>query len=194
MSVLSEIVKNVLVIVLIASFLELMLPEGTLRPLVRFAIGLFVLIAILSPLVGVLFSDRNISIEWWDLQMDPGHEAQIMEEGEKINQQIWQSQQEVVSDKVAGQIGAVALLVPGVEDVETQVVLNKAGTVESLQLVVRPQVTSTDEEASQVGLFGESEPSLSAEEQEAIRSKLSTIIENLYGFENTVIQMEFEGG
>ena len=117
-----------------------------------------------------------------------------MEQGEKINQQIWQSQQEVVSDKVAGQIGAVALLVPGVEDVETQVVLNKAGTVESLQLVVRPQVTSTDEEASQVGLFGESEPSLSAEEQEAIRSKLSTIIENLYGFENTVIQIEFQGG
>ena len=194
MAVLSEIVKNVLVIVLIASFLELMLPEGTLRPLVRFAIGLFVLIAILSPLVGVLFSDRNISIEWWDLQMDPGQEAQIMEQGEKINQQIWQSQQDLVSDQVAGQIGAVALLVPGVEDVEAQVVLNEAGAVESLQLVVRPQVTSSDEEVSQVGLFGESESSISSEEQEVIRNKLSTIMENLYGFDNTLIQIDFQGG
>lgn len=194
MAVLSEIVKNVLVIVLIASFLELMLPEGTLRPLVRFAIGLFVLIAILSPLAGILFSDRNINIGWWDLPMEPGQEAQIIEQGEKINQKIWQSQQEVVSDKMAGQIGAVALLVPGVEDVEAQVVLNQAGMVESLQLMVRPQVNSSDEEVSQVGLFGESEPSLSPEEQEVIRSKLSTIIENLYGFENTVIQIEFQGG
>lgn len=194
MAVLSEIVKNVLVIVLIASFLELMLPEGTLRPLVRFAIGLFVLIAILSPLAGVLFSDRNINIGWWDLPMEPGQEAQIIEQGEKINQKIWQSPQEVVSDKVAGQIGAVALLVPGVEDVEAQVVLNQAGMVESLQLMVRPQVNSSDEEVSQVGLFGESEPSLSPEEQEVIRSKLSTIIENLYGFDNTVIQIEFQGG
>lgn len=194
MAVLSEIVKNVLVIVLIASFLELMLPEGTLRPLVRFAIGLFVLIAILSPLAGILFSDRNINIGWWDLPMEPGQEAQIIEQGEKINQKIWQSQQEVVSDKVAGQIGAVALLVPGVEDVEAQVVLNQAGMVESLQLMVRPQVNSSDEEVSQVGLFGESEPSLSPEEQEVIRSKLSTIIENLYGFDNTVIQIEFQGG
>lgn len=194
MAVLSEIVKNVLVIVLIASFLELMLPEGTLRPLVRFAIGLFVLIAILSPLAGILFSDRNINIGWWDLPMEPGQEAQIIEQGEKINQKIWQSQQEVVSDKMAGQIGAVALLVPGVEDVEAQVVLNQAGMVESLQLMVRPQVNSSDEEVSQVGLFGESEPSLSPEEQEVIRSKLSTIIENLYGFDNTVIQIEFQGG
>lgn len=194
MAILSEIVKNVLVIVLIASFLELMLPEGTLRPLVRFAIGLFVLIAILSPLAGVLFSDRNINIGWWDLPMEPGQEAQIIEQGEKINQKIWQSQQEVVSDKMAGQIGAVALLVPGVEDVEAQVVLNQAGMVESLQLMVRPQVNSSDEEVSQVGLFGESEPSLSPEEQEVIRSKLSTIIENLYGFDNTVIQIEFQGG
>jgi stage III sporulation protein AF len=194
MAVLSEIVKNVLVIVLIASFLELMLPEGTLRPLVRFAIGLFVLIAILSPLAGVLFSDRNIDIEWWDLQIDAGQEAQIMEQGEKINQQIWQSQQDLVSDQVAGQIGAVALLVPGVEDVEAQVVLNEAGAVESLQLVVRPQVTSSDEEVSQVGLFGESESSISSEEQEVIRNKLSTIMENLYGFDNTLIQIDFQGG
>ena len=56
MTVLSEIVRNVLVIVLIASFLELMLPEGTLRPFVRFAIGLFILIVVLSPLAGILFS------------------------------------------------------------------------------------------------------------------------------------------
>ena len=194
MAVLSEIVKNVLVIGLIASFLELMLPEGTLRPLVRFAIGLFVLIAILSPLAGVLFSDRNIDIEWWDLQIDAGQEAQIMEQGEKINQQIWQSQQDLVSDQVAGQIGAVALLVPGVEDVEAQVALNEAGAVESLQLVVRPQVTSSDEEVSQVGLFGESESSISSEEQEVIRSKLSTIMENLYGFDNSLIQIDFQGG
>ena len=99
-----------------------------------------------------------------------------------------------MSDKVAGQIGAVALLVPGVEEVEAQVVLNEAGVVESLQLVVKPQVNSRGEEASQVGLFGESEATLSPEEQEMIRSKLSTIIKNLYGFDNTLIQIEFQGG
>jgi stage III sporulation protein AF len=193
MAVLSEIVKNVLIIVLIASFLELMLPEGTLRPFVRFAIGLFILIAVLSPLAGVLFSNRSINVEWWDMKVNPAQEQQILQQGEKINQQIWQLDREVLSDKVAGQISAVALLVPGVEDVETRVVLDESGRVESLQLLVRPQTVSTDEEVGRVGLFQEKE-SASWEEQEVIRGKLSTIIKNLYGFEDTAIQIEFQGG
>lgn len=94
MTVLSEIVRNVLVIVLIASFLELMLPEGTLRPFVRFAIGLFILIAVLSPLAGILFSDRSINIEWWDMKINPAQQEQILQQGEKINAQIWHLDQE----------------------------------------------------------------------------------------------------
>ena len=193
MTVLSEIVSNVLVIVLIASFLELMLPEGTLRPFVRFAIGLFILIAVLSPLAGILFSDRSINIEWWDMKINPAQQEQILQQGEKINAQIWHLDQETLADKVAGQIGAVALLVPGVEDVEAHVVLDESGSVESVQLLVRSQAVSVDEEAGRVGIFQEAE-SVSFEEQEAIRNKLSAIIKNLYGFEHTAIEIEFQGG
>ena len=193
MTVLSEIVRNVLVIVLIASFLELMLPEGTLRPFVRFAIGLFILIAVLSPLAGSLFSDRSINIEWWDMKINPAQQEQILQQGEKINAQIWHLDQETLADKVAGQIGAVALLVPGVEDVEAHVVLDESGSVESVQLLVRSQAVSVDEEAGRVGIFREAE-SVSFEEQEAIRNKLSAIIKNLYGFEHTAIEIEFQGG
>lgn len=193
MAVLSEIVRNVLVIVLVASFLELMLPEGALRPFVRFAIGLFILIAVLNPVAGVLFSERDINIEWWDLKVNPRQEEQVLQQGEKIHQQIWQSNQEALSDKVAGQISAVAMLVPGVEDVETRVVLDESGGVQSLQLVVRPQTTTAAEEG-QMRVFGGSETGMSAQDQEAIRSKLSSIIANLYGFEDTAIQIEFQGG
>ncbi|HQA49166.1 MAG TPA: stage III sporulation protein AF [Syntrophomonadaceae bacterium] len=193
MTVLSEIVRNVLVIVLIASFLELMLPEGTLRPFVRFAIGLFILIAVLSPLAGILFSDRSINIEWWDMKINPAQQEQILQQGEKINAQIWHLDQETLADKVAGQIGAVALLVTGVEDVEAHVVLDESGSVESVQLLVRSQAVSVDEEAGRVGIFREAE-SVSFEEQEAIRNKLSAIIKNLYGFEHTAIEIEFQGG
>jgi len=194
MAVLSEIVRNVLVIVLIASFIELMLPEGTLRPFVRFAMGLFILIAVLNPVAGVLFENRTINTEWWDLKIDANQQEQVMERGEEINRQIWRSHQQALADKMAGQISAVAVLVPGVEDVETQVVLNESGEVESMHLLVKPQPLATADESGQVGVFGSNAADLSAEEQEAIRSKLSTIIKNLYGFEDTIVQIEFQGG
>lgn len=194
MAVLSEIVRNVLVIVLIASFLELMLPEGTLRPFVRFAVGLFILIAVLNPVAGVLFGSRTINTEWWDLKVNPGQQEQVLQQGQEINRQIWGAHQDALSDKVAGQISAVAMLVPGVEHVETRVVLNESGGVESMHLVVKPQPASSEDETGRVGVFGGSAAVLSAEEQEAIQNKLSTIIRNLYGFEDTAVQIEFQGG
>jgi stage III sporulation protein AF len=66
MSVLTEIVRNILVIIIMASFLELLLPEGAIRPFVRFAIGLFVLIAVLNPVLGYFFDDSNFQITWWE--------------------------------------------------------------------------------------------------------------------------------
>jgi stage III sporulation protein AF len=148
---------------------------------------------VLSPLAGILFSDRSINIEWWDMKINPAQQEQILQQGEKINAQIWHLDQETLADKVAGQIGAVALLVPGVEDVEAHVVLDESGSVESVQLLVRSQAVSVDEEAGRVGIFREAE-SVSFEEQEAIRNKLSAIIKNLYGFEHTAIEIEFQGG
>lgn len=194
MAVLSEIVKNVLVIVLVASFMELMMPEGTLKPFVRFSIGLFILIAVLNPLAGALFADRNLEIQWWDFKISPDQQEKILREGEEVNQQIWNSNQQFLSEKVEGQIGAVATLVPGVDEVKAKVSLDKTGALESLQLVVRPQRMESSKNQGEMGVFSGGKPDLSKKDEEAIRRKLTSVIRNLYGLNDLSIQIEFEGG
>ena len=66
MEVLVTIVKNLLVIVVIASFLEILLPDSSVRPFVRFAIGLFVILAILNPILAVFFREA-MQAGAWDL-------------------------------------------------------------------------------------------------------------------------------
>jgi stage III sporulation protein AF len=83
MSVLTEIVRNILVIIIMASFLELLLPEGAIRPFVRFAIGLFVLIAVLNPVLGYFFDDSNFQITWWDYQMEAVEEESLLRRGQE---------------------------------------------------------------------------------------------------------------
>ena len=51
MSVLTEIVRNILVIIIMASFLELLLPEGH-TPFCALCHRAFVLIAVLNPVLG----------------------------------------------------------------------------------------------------------------------------------------------
>lgn len=194
MGLLSEIVRNVLVIVLVASFLELIMPEGTLRPFVRFAIGLFILVAVLNPVAGALFAEKDLEIQWWDSQSHLEKQGEeILRTGQEINQQIWENNQELLTSKVEGQISAVAILVPGVDDVETKVQLDSTGSLESLNLVVKPQNNAAGDAEGRVGAFSDNAAAADARDQEEIRRKLTSVIRNLYGLEDVSIKIEFEG-
>jgi stage III sporulation protein AF len=188
MSVLTEIVRNILVIIIMASFLELLLPEGAIRPFVRFAIGLFVLIAVLNPVLGYFFDDSNFQITWWDYQMEAVEEESLLRRGQEINQNIMNHNQSLLKEKLEGQINAVVLLVPGVETVETEAFISGGG-IEKLSFRI------SEEQAD----IGEDEPGVwlgeSGDEQlkEQIEKKVRAVVINMYGLREEQIEISFEG-
>ena len=184
MSVLTEIVRNILVIIIMASFLELLLPEGAIRPFVRFAIGLFVLIAVLNPVLGYFFDDSNFQITWWDYQMEAVEEESLLRRGQEINQNIMNHNQSLLKEKLEGQINAVVLLVPGVETVETEAFISGGG-IEKLSFRI------SEEQAD----IGEDEPGVwlgeSGDEQlkEQIEKKVRAVVINMYGLREEQIEI-----
>ncbi|HBQ26730.1 MAG TPA: hypothetical protein DD791_10095, partial [Syntrophomonas sp.] len=130
-------VKNVLVIIILASFLEVLLPEGRVKPFVRFAIGLFIIIAVLNPILNALFDKREFEINLWDYQVSSEQEREILEKGNRINRQIAISTETGIKEKMEGQVSAVAMLVPGVKEVKTSATINDEGGLNKLDLIVR---------------------------------------------------------
>lgn len=189
MSVLAEIVRNILVIIILASFLELLLPAGAIRPFVRFAIGLFVLIAVLNPLIGYFFDDSNFQIEWWDYQMDSDEEEKITQRGQEINQNILNQNQSLFKEKLEGQINAVVLLVPGVETVHTEALLSQ-DSIEKLSFSICQEEAEMTEDGVGVWL-NESED---AEIKGQIEKKVRAVVSNMYGLGEEQIEIRFEGG
>ncbi|MGI5879235.1 MAG: stage III sporulation protein AF [Syntrophomonadaceae bacterium] len=194
MQLLSEIVRNVIVIIIIASFLELLLPQGTLQPLVRFAIGLFVLIAVLNPVMSFLLQDVNYSIDCWNFQADSKGQEEIMQQGKELNEQLINSNQKLLQEKVEGQIGAVAMLVPGIEEVETLVSINNQGSMEKIELIISPESADPPLEDGKIGVLGLNYQSLSAEEKKKVEAKVRRVVKDLYGFKDEQIKIEFRGG
>ena len=90
MSIIYEIVRNIIVIIIVSSLLELLLPDGRTKPFVRFAIGLFVLIAILSPVLGYLYSGHDFSIRFWDSAFSSSDEEKFLEKGGRLHEEIMQ--------------------------------------------------------------------------------------------------------
>ncbi|MDD2585351.1 MAG: stage III sporulation protein AF [Syntrophomonadaceae bacterium] len=193
MAVLAEVVKSVLVIVLLSSFLELMLPDGGIKPFVRFAIGLFILIAVLNPVLSYMFTDRNFQINLWDYTEDINKTEQILEDGREISDQIMDTGHDMMREKLEGQVSAVAVLVPGVQEVQAEVELNNEGAVDNLYLIVKPEKATTGADGD-INVFSGGDESLSRPEQENIKNKIIQVMQNLYGLNSSAIKIEFEGG
>ncbi len=189
MSVLAEIVRNILAIIILASFLELLLPEGSIRPFVRFAIGLFVLIAVLTPLFGYFFKDSSFQIQWWDHQMEADWVNEMAARGQEINQDILDQNGLLLKEKLEGQINAVVLLVPGVEEVNTEAFLSQ-GSLAKLSFSIAPE--ELEEEGLGLGL---NQSGIQDDSQkESIETKVRKVVSNMYGLGQEQIEINFEGG
>jgi len=193
MDVIREIVTNLLVIIIISSFLEIMLPDGNIKPFVRFAIGLFILIAVLSPSLAFIYDDRDFQISVWDDRLDEQVSKDIESGSQKIQQQINGQSNDLMRKKLEGQISAVAILVPGVDDVHTEVTVGEDGSPLKLQLIVRPGRKTTVDEVEPVNVLGSSQEK-GYTEQDKIQEKIKQVMNNLYGLKPENIQVEFEGG
>lgn len=191
MGILTEIVRNVLVIVLVAGFLEMLLPEGNTRPLVRLCIGMFVLIAVLNPILGFFFSGRDFEIGSWDYQPEQVEPViDIQTEGARVHETLIGQSRAVTKEKLQDQINSVAVLVPGVQRVKSQIDIDENGQVQNVLLVVQTE--------SETGGRDSEEDSEKHKDDDQTRGKLeekiSDLMRNLYGFEENVIKIKFEGG
>lgn len=195
MAVLAGMVKNVLVIIIMASFLEILLPEGRVKPFVRFAIGLFIIIAVLNPVLNVLFDRKDFEVNLWDYNLSPEQEREVLERGSRINQQLTRTGESNFAEKIEGQISAVAMLVPGVKEVETRAALDSEGGLKKLDLVVRPEGnTGLAGEGDEIRAFSNGGEQSLPVDQEQMEEKIRGVINNLYGFKNIEIEIKFEGG
>ncbi len=194
MHVLAEIVKSVLVIIILSSFLELLLPDGAIKPFVRFAIGLFVLIAVLNPILGYLFDGEQFQVRMWDYTVDQRAEEEILQNGEKINQQIFSVNQEALQEKLQGQINAVVLMVPGVKEVKSTARLKEDGTLQEISLYITPSQNEKAADAGDIGVFDLDQEQISEGEAEEMKNKITSIVKNMYGLDVEEIQIDYEGG
>lgn len=194
MTALYAIVKNLMVIIVMASFLELILPDGRLRPFVRFAVAIFVLIAILNPCLNLLFKDNSFEISLWDYQLDDDVEHEVQIKGERLQQEVLERKQAIIQDKVRGQINAVTSLVAGVNDVQTQVDINADGSIGKIELTIQPVVSNKESHSEGINVFTGQQQKINDAEQEQIENKILQVISNLYDIPSNEVEIKFEGG
>ncbi|MDR1617328.1 MAG: stage III sporulation protein AF [Syntrophomonadaceae bacterium] len=204
MDMLADMVRNILVIVIITSFMELLLPDGTIKPFVRFVIGLFVIIAVLTQAAAVFDKSGSLPVTLWDtavsgdaaasgMAKEAIKEAMIEERGQLLNGKIMDRAYQEVSSKMDGQISALVLLMPEVREVETETLADEKHNVHTVNLWVSLENDITGRDIQENREKSENVPVLpdkaNRADTEETANKIKRIISGFYGFQDVKVNI-----
>ena len=111
--------EEIVLIVFITTFLDLLLPNGALTNFVRMVMGLFLLISILNPIVGLLNEDALLS-SWHLLQKSEETQA-VLAQGQALSKAQKERNLKEYEESLEQQITALVYLVDEVKECETEV-------------------------------------------------------------------------
>jgi stage III sporulation protein AF len=139
METIRGIVRNIAIVILLASFLELLLPNGSMRRFVQLIMGLFVLIAILGPVANLLDRPVDFMIPAWSEQKATDNQeelATVIQQGQSIRDKSQAVALGEYKKAIEQQAKALALTVKGVQEVTIEAKTKSTGEIEELRILV----------------------------------------------------------
>lgn len=139
------LVRNVVLVVLLAAFLEMLLPLRETRRFVEVVVGLFVLVTILNPVVALFRQEPLLNLE---LSQGEGEDelSGILRKGKDLEQTATVQAYNTYGKRLEEQVAVMARMVPGVGQAEVKVELaavssqhQAAGAVERVYITIFPE-------------------------------------------------------
>ncbi|HZK85410.1 MAG TPA: stage III sporulation protein AF [Desulfosporosinus sp.] len=181
METLQTLVRNLVVILLLATFLEMLLPNKSMRGFVQMVMGLFVISAVLAPITTFLHTPLEMDIPAWTATITQDLPAIATEgQGRKLAQDAVQIQYRQILEH---QIKALVLSAGGVEGAEVNVEFEEEeGGLTDQPKIALVNVTLTSEKGEilpvQPITIGQSFPATKAQSPKgtSIRDRISEIM------------------
>lgn len=147
MEILQEMVRNIVVIVLITTFLDMLLPSSNMQRFVKVIMGLFILVSLLNPVIYLLDKNEEFEVLAWQYQGAEVDENILTKskELETVNDMLLH---ENYVKRLERQIEALVKLVEGVKEATIKVTLKTGSKNEQTESIehVYVEVLCKDEE------------------------------------------------
>ena len=131
MDFITDLMRQISVIAVLAAFLELLLPNGEMQKFIRFFMGLLILVAFLNPLIqGQLFDVEIAAAELADVMDSPGEQLsteEILKGGEEMDTNLFGKAKAEMEADISLQMLALVRLAPGVERAAVKIFFTEGG-------------------------------------------------------------------
>jgi stage III sporulation protein AF len=120
--ILQELTRNLVLLLLLATFLEMLLPKSDLTRYIRLVVGLFVLLTILHPVIELFDWQGNVSLP---IREPPQERVEaIINQGVQLGEYQRATALQVAEERLEKQMEAMLYLVQGVDKVKVDLALD----------------------------------------------------------------------
>lgn len=185
-------VKNIVLVVLFASFLELLLPASSMQRFVRVIMGLMVMIAILNPVLDIVhnkMAPENLPA----VSQNGKVSGRVKENMAAVTEERDRLARELYKKDLANQIKAVVVAVDGVADARVGIELKdgtegKQGGLDKVSIAVLPGTPSAGTVEKVV--IGAQQPTSTGELSGAVSEKVKKAVKELYQLRESQIEIK----
>lgn len=209
METLSQLVRSLAVIIIFTSFIEMLLPNASMKQYTRLILGLFVILLVIDPVLTFLNKGSDFSVQGWSAPAQNDQLEKILDNAEELSGRSQETVIREYADKFEQQIAALVRLSPEVENAEVAVELEdgesqfEAGAIRQVLItasVKTPRGTGqgtgdgiTDIHRVEIGsdkTAPKEQGTVSPEEQ--IGRRIQTIVGDFYGLKPGQVVVKLE--
>lgn len=126
MQAINDLVRSVAVIVLIAAFLEMLLPASEMKRFTKMVMGLLILVSILNPLLNFFNRDLTEQVFAWQDSGGGTELDSILKKGEILSRDIDDRAADLYTQSMERQVETIVRLVKGVAWAKADVELDRS--------------------------------------------------------------------
>lgn len=121
---LGGLVSNIAAIIILAVFVEMLLPNNNMTKYLRLIMGLFIIVTILAPIMTLLEKEDTFEVVTWNFAADNRQLESILKKGEEIEKSNVKNATQEYIKIIEGQIIALVRLIPEIEKVNVAVTVH----------------------------------------------------------------------
>lgn len=165
-AIISTWIKEIILVVLFATFLEMLLPNSSMQKFIRVIVGLFIMLAILNPVIDVI-QNRNALDQVPTISGNLDNSSAIVDQTHTMISKQEQLSVELYKKELAKQIRALVIAIEGVADAKVSVELDnnrpRQEAIKGIVIYIQPGISSPVNHIEKVAIGKGTEPSLSTE-------------------------------
>lgn len=181
-------IKNIVLLVLFASFLELLLPTSSMQRFIRVIIGLFITLAILNPILDIIqnrWSPEQIPA----LSTNTANTQNVLKQANQVAGDRDQMALNTYKKELARQLRATITAIEGIADAQVAVELEDTqagkltGKVKSVTVYVKPGINSDSRMVAPI-VIGQQSSNETSDLKPQLKRKIANTLYELYQISN----------